>query len=47
MIKFINKATGGITLVEEGRAEEYIKAGYKLVAPKRKTSPRKKGGAKK
>lgn len=32
MIRFVNKLTGSIMLVADGRKEEYLAAGHKLAA---------------
>lgn len=32
MIRFVNKLTGSIMLVADGRKEEYLSAGHKLAA---------------
>ena len=48
MVKFINKTTGTVMWVADGRAEEYKAAGHKPAAepkpaPKRRTVKKKEG----
>ena len=47
MVKFINRITHTVMYVEDGRKDEYIKAGHKLVEDKPKPVETKKPVAKK